>query len=440
MANDAHLEGLVEAPIERLDVELKGWLNLTENGPRATLAKGIIALANHGGGFLILGFESDGSLSPGRPGNLHSYNQDAVNGIVDRFSDPAFHCTVHTVRRVADGLDYPVIVVPGGHKLPIRSKRNGPLNEIIADRYYVRRPGPASEPPQAAHEWNELLERCMANRRDEVVEVIRNVLEGRAPKPEASADVATTLQAWEAQSLARWNEVLADRPLDAAQRMPLGYYTFSCMIEGVHVSIRELESAMDTANQTKLTGWTPWWWPTRDIIRPYVHGKAIECNLGVFDNAEPAHADFWRISRTGEMFLIRGYAEDGIDRRPNIFPGTVFDLTLPVWRIGECLLFVERFAAALGVPDAVAHVRCRFTGLNNRTLVSLENRRAVWDARTSHSEVVETHTSEPASQISVRLPEIVRDLTEPLFLIFDFFQPPDALYAEELDRMQRRRF
>ncbi len=141
MAVDAQqLQQRVETPRERLDVELKAWLDLSDNGLRGTLAKGLIALANHGGGVAIIGFDTDGNPAPSRPGGLAAYSQDAVNDIVDRFADPVFHCTEHLVTRVADGLQYPVILVPGGHKVPIRSKRGDPNNEISSNRYYVRRP------------------------------------------------------------------------------------------------------------------------------------------------------------------------------------------------------------------------------------------------------------------------------------------------------------
>jgi len=33
---------------------------------------------------------------------------------------------------------------------------------------------------------------------------------------------------------------------------------------------------------------------------------------------------------------------------------------------------------------------------------------------------------------------MTRHLVEPLYTAFEFFHPPDALYAEELNRMRRR--
>lgn len=51
----AQLEALVASPREDLGVEIESWLDLTNKDDCATLAKTIIALANHGGGFIILG-------------------------------------------------------------------------------------------------------------------------------------------------------------------------------------------------------------------------------------------------------------------------------------------------------------------------------------------------------------------------------------------------
>ena len=60
------LGDLLAEPREALDVEVKEWLDLTNNDHRALVAKEIIALANHGGGYLMIGFEelTDGSFKP----------------------------------------------------------------------------------------------------------------------------------------------------------------------------------------------------------------------------------------------------------------------------------------------------------------------------------------------------------------------------------------
>lgn len=442
MAIDAQqLQQLVERPSERLDVELKSWLDLSENGPRGTLAKGLIALANHGGGVAIIGFDTAGHPAPNRPTNLAAYSQDAVNDVVDRYADPGFHCTVQLVTRAADGLQYPVILIPGGHKVPIRSKRGAPNNEIMADRYYIRRPGPASEPPQGGHEWDELIRRCVRNNTDEIASLVRDVLEGRAPKVDAPPDAAARLAQWDAGSMARWATLLEAFPANSYVRMPHGHYRVACVVDGVALDLPGLREVMQRAAQ-HLTGWPPWWWPTRQEIAPYIHDNTIECHIAEHvANADAAHSDYWRASTSGELFIIRGYIEDALsaDRRP-VQPGTAFDLTLPVWRIGECLLFIQRFAEEAGAAQSAVTVRCEWTGLQNRHLTVLSGRRVLFDDHTSRTNTYTATITTPAERISAALPEIVRELVHPLYALFDFFQPPATLYSEELGRMQRREF
>jgi hypothetical protein len=435
-----NLNQLLEAPNESLDVELKGWLDLTDNGQRGILAKGLIALANHGGGVAVIGFDTNGNPSDDRPTSLASYSQDAINDVLDRFSDPAFHCTVQLVTRSANGLEYPVILVPGGHKVPIRSKRGSPRNEIQADKYYVRRPGPASEMPQGGHEWDELIRRCVRNSSDEIASLVRDVLEGRAPRADAPPDTANRLVQWDTDSVARWSELINEFPVDSHVRMPRGHYRVAAVVEGVNLDLPQVREAINRAQQ-HLTGWPPWWWPTRQGIAPYIHGNTIECHIaehGMLQNA--AHSDFWRVSVDGELFLIRGYIEDTLEnaQRQPVEPGAVFDLTLPIWHIGECLLFIQRFASESDAEGSTVSVRCEWTGLQGRALTVLSGRRFLFDDHRSRSNDYAAATIIPVERISGSLPEIVRDLVNPLYALFDFFQPPANIFSEEIGRMLRR--
>ena len=154
------LADLLVEPREDLDVEVKGWLDLAGSGEhKATLAKALLALANHGGGYVLLGLtETDSSIVPatGRPATLNNYSQDQVNGIVQSYAEPPFHCAVHHLAG-PDGGVHPIVVVPGGHRVPVRAKRSGPNGEIVqVHAIYIRRPGAKSEVPQSAREWDEL--------------------------------------------------------------------------------------------------------------------------------------------------------------------------------------------------------------------------------------------------------------------------------------------
>ena len=145
MTTIGDLQPLVEEPMERLEVEYKGWLDLRDAHHRAVLAKAAIALANHGGGYIVIGMVEDGATfrSEPPPAELPEITQDRVNDAIHRFAEPAFHCGMRVVTRGDNGVQHPVIIVPGGILVPVMSRRDqGPLRQYAC---YIRKPGPRSE-------------------------------------------------------------------------------------------------------------------------------------------------------------------------------------------------------------------------------------------------------------------------------------------------------
>jgi len=254
-----HLAELLLDPRERLDVEFKGWLDLGTEEHKATLAKALMALANHGGGFLVIGFDESATgptVSPNRPATLDGYGQDVVNGIVRNYAEPAFHCSVHFVAQPVSGGVHPVIGIPGDHRVPIRAKRAGPNNQTVQQHgIYIRRPGPRSEQPLSAAEWDELLARCLNARRDELLEQIRDLLTGRPRETEEKS--SDRLAAWRDTSERIWQKRIETLPADSPSRCPHGYLRFAYEIDaGVRLTLTDLRQILDAAPQ--FTGWPPW--------------------------------------------------------------------------------------------------------------------------------------------------------------------------------------
>ncbi len=169
-AGTVDLERLILEPIETLEVEHKEWLDLQAKPHKAKLAKELIALANHGGGHVVLGFSDPGMNPIECPADYDYVTTDYVNGIVAAYSEPSFHCELTWV------CDHLVISVPAGATVPIRANKGSKNDEIVKDRYYIRRPGPNSEIPRSGLEWDALLRRCIANRDAELETMVRRVV------------------------------------------------------------------------------------------------------------------------------------------------------------------------------------------------------------------------------------------------------------------------
>lgn len=173
-------EGFLMNPRESLAFEIKGWLDLKEKCSKQTLAKSITALINHGGGRILIGYtspsnnEMDYEPDPNSQ-YINQYTTDKINNVVRGFVEPSMHCEVLLQMHGTLQQMFPIIVVPPGI-VPTRLKKGDNSNEQ-ANTYFIRKPGPCSEPASNANEWKTLIHRCVLNDKDTLLNDFRRILE-----------------------------------------------------------------------------------------------------------------------------------------------------------------------------------------------------------------------------------------------------------------------
>lgn len=177
------------------------------------------------------------------------------------------------------------------------------------------------------------------------------------------------------------------------------------------------------------TGWPAWLMPER----PEPIDSTIEVWLDNTVFNDPSHSDFWRADPSGKMCLIRGYDEDGM--HAPVPPGAVLDLTLPVWRVGECLLHARRLAAQMSATRI--EFMMRWEGLAGRKVTSYASPNRMFSGEyRCRQDIVTTYVESTPARVDSELSELVRSLVAPLYAAFEFFEPPERLYEEELSRMR----
>lgn len=437
---------LIDYPMERLDAEYKNWLDLTDNRGKATLAKAAIALANHGGGYIVIGFAEDGAsfTSTAKPADCPEITQDIVNSAVGRYAEPAFQCAMRMVTHYETDVQHPVIIVPGSLTVPVMSRREQ-QGVIQQNRCYIRKPGPASEEPTTQAEWRALLNRCVRANRDEMLDAIRAIMTGQPEMQSPLPSIADELRDFYVAANGRWQELTAKLPDASPGRFPHGYYEVCAALAGATpaADLNELKRRIDAAGRISFTGWAPFLVMDTTEWRPYPYGDFTEAWLGeavpgrVFNDA--AHCDFWRASRDGKLYIIRGYDDDGRLQQHNP-PGSSVNVVIPVWRIGETLLFAARLAEAFDNVEQIA-VHCRFTGLEGRRLVSARlDAPLVGDRFVSKTGYVTLETQATVRQLQDNLAEVVHYLLSPLYEQFSFYELPLPVVQAQLQRMRDNRF
>lgn len=440
------LPELLRSPREDLGIELKRWMDPKDDVTKAKFAKELIALRNHGGGFLIIGFQ-DGAQpipDPARPSDLSAFTTDYFNSIIKKYAEPPFHCTSYIVIHPETNETYPIISVPGGAMVPVRCKAESPDKgkTIKLDSYYIRRPGPESNAPQSGAEWDALLNRCILARKQELASMLSGILSsgqgsiaGLLAKAEPE-DPFAELSAFAVQTLTKFDELKEQLPPDSPARLSGGYFMFSARILGdlKPVTLAQVRDALSALR--RYTGWSPMYIFNNEPLAPYpIDDDILECWLGS-EGSDPGHADFWRVSRKGFVTLIRGYQEDQRDLVLKF--GKVMDLTIPTWRLAEFLLRVKELGTHLAELPFKLQVIAKWTGLDGRSLVSLDGTRWLHSDFTSRVHSCEVRDEFDASQLDELPATVVGDLISPLLRRFSLFEPPADFTEDEIAKLTSR--
>jgi transcriptional regulator with XRE-family HTH domain len=247
----------------------------------------------------------------------------------------------------------------------------------------------------------------------------------------------------------RWRELTAKLPPDSPARFPNGWYRFDYALEGdlKEPTLPELQKIIEKS-AIRHTGWPLFVTLTSDEFAPREVDGTVECWIRppATDTritralADPAHCDFWRAAPTGRFFLMRGYQEDSQEA---VAPGTIIDITLPIWRLSEGLLHAARMAAALGkegAPGITVRFRALYTGLTGRVPRSLQGRTYLLEATPAKSDEALLETIAPAPQIENALPDIVQPIVASLYERFGVAHIAPELVAAEIARFRSGRF
>lgn len=315
------LASLIDHRMEEPEVEYKAWMDLTTPENKAKLAKHLCALSNYGGGWIIFGVSNDGSHAEPHPGDLARYSQDTVNGIVNQYLHPSFHCNVHFVASPKTSRQYPVIQVPPHGAQPVCAKSDGPLVDkrrigVARGVHYIRIPGANSVPIDNPELWRKVLHRCVLIERENLLSSISRLFASPS-----SAPIASSLASFVDEGIARWNEIQNREWLvDPTQnRTALGFQFFNG--DDDHVSLIQLKDLREGIRQAsnaadlECPGLTVFDISHRGHIAPTtrVVGNTDGVEVTALFNSDGSSLmgpSFWRAMVNGCGVEIRPYHED----------------------------------------------------------------------------------------------------------------------------------
>lgn len=443
---DSRIQELIDSLRESQFTEVKNWLGgLGENAEKAKLAKEIIALANSGGGRIFIGFKDDegqGHIAIEPQGDeAAAFTQDKVSAIVHRYCTPAIQCDVQVYRQTNGKIWHPVIEVPSANRVPVFAARHSPDNRTLMNgTVYVRRPGGNSEPCRAQDDWEQLLDRLVRARQDQILDAMRNVLNPEQEFSQAAEEAV--LDKWLDESRTARNEVLNSLPLPKGHplRLERGNYEVAFSIAPFQQpDIVELNRSLH--NWPRHSGWPPFVYLHWEGMKPRPMGNVIQAWLVGEEGLkrDPQHSDFWRLSTDGHGYLVRAMEEDHPALTPRLlYPG--FDWKFPIYRMTEMLKLIEWLGRTYATSDAVFQMQVTYNGTKDRRLITLSSfRYNLPQGKRAHEDSISSCVSGRIEQIALNTRELVFSLLRPVYSQFDFAELRRELVDDVVENVMRHR-
>lgn len=170
---------------------------------------------------------------------------------------------------------------------------------------------------------------------------------------------------------------------------------------------------------------------SKDEDRPHPTVEGIVANMSF-----PEHMsyDYWALRRNGDFFLLKSLFED--EREPS-YKTLYFDTR--IIRVTEVLLYCARLYSRLGATNTTnVHVALIHSGLKGRIIRSADPNRFIHTKYSTTQDVVQSEILTSLSNIESQLVKLVKQLTQPLFSIFDYFEVSDSVYADLVDGFVRK--
>jgi hypothetical protein len=436
------LRDMVEAPCRSLEVEYKSWRNLDHTEDRAELARDIAALANHGGGFIVFGFD-ERTLTPDDTDPFRTdCTIDRITAIVRAYLDPPIRCDVVPVMSTA-GVVHPVIRVAGHDATPVCVRQDGPVigsvKLIERGAYYIRKHGPIAAGrhigiprPQSGRieipqDWAPLIRRCVRRDREVLLGMLEAAIEGRAQTP----DLAQRLLIWHRAARAAFLALVPRSPV--ADSLARRHYALSYGFELIRPEMLEPAQLADALRRTVFalqpqfrSGWNMFDPPYRRAVqaRFVLDPESGDEEQDFLETAwlrdrNPGEtADFWRVSPRGLASIVRGYAEDMTQSSPlpPIRPGTCLSPSTLTQEVAELVCHARAFARLFGGVRRVAF-RCEWWGLAGRELFDTDARWAHRGPAPDDRRVAALLV--PVATLAQAWPEVVAQLIAPVLRAFE---------------------
>jgi hypothetical protein len=178
-------------------------------------------------------------------------------------------------------------------------------------------------------------------------------------------------------------------------------------------------------SQIDTFGWPIGVYLSNDKYRPKPRSNGIVAEISTEDKAAGYWTyDYWTIHKNGDFYLLKTLFEDQRDESKIFFNTRII-------RVTETLLYCARLYTRLGIePSSLINIAIKHGELKGRILSASNTNWFIREKKRCDENQIESQLRTSLSGIESNLVELVKELTAPMFMLFDFTEFNDSIYQE----------
>jgi hypothetical protein len=426
--------GFLKFPSEAGEVDYKMGVKLESKTPFTfKLIRHIIAMANSGGGFLVIGYKEDGQTKIPTAEKisdeiLNSYDVSILAEMVEGYISGTEKIELKVYKEINpdNGATYPIIEIIGFKKRPFFCGKDASIpstdpkkSELILKQssLYVRnvsaRTGILATPDQ----WDALIDKCVESHQDELMKRFRSML--KSVGFSASDDSQKKTDRNVSMTKAVEQEVSGYFSKKKEERSGLEI-THSLVDSENKWDKAKLVDAMEKSQQ-KNTGW-----PIGTMYRYNKEGMPIPLADGIrlkIESGFDGTYDFWQLNDDGTFYFFRKFQEDLTEQGRS---ERILWFDTRVWRVVEGIKHMVDLYKNLGVdPSQMVSIEIKHCGINERALSAGDHGRAftMYPRKSGPTKDVAWKKEATLDEFLVNSEEYAKEALVELFTMFEFWQP-----------------
>ena len=389
-------------------------------------------MANTGGGWIVIGYRDkplqvDPNISQGIAA---TYDSTVLSNAVDKVihGDHPIRLSVYMESHPSTQQVFPIIEIKGFQRSPyickstkIADKKDKAI--LRSGKVYIRRAGAATSEIHTPAEWEDLLKRCVAHRRDEFLSEFASLLH-RMSVGDATPinDLSTILDEWMGGN---WSESATQHQLSHEG----GYMEAGCMLSGsshLEWSVQDLREATILA---------------KPLYHDYLTAKqnGIEARLGQLNRSQ-----YWHLNKSGSSYSSLAFVDDQGQPSFSIddgHPTRALWFDFAIYRIVSALTLSARLYRSLNVAPDEPYLMCiKHGGLQRRTIYAYDYHYPYYVhldrvCNESNAAWVDEVTQD---LVNTQLAELTYRIANSLFVLFEFTEVHINVVREIVQRKLER--